>query len=84
MEDFSDISTEEREALGFGVSFFTFVKMQFSGFQNMTDEVAIVTKAKENIIFAMSALSEEQRLVESKLICFKLLCLEDSDVPSKT
>uniref|UniRef100_A0A1I7XVE6 Pacifastin domain-containing protein n=1 Tax=Heterorhabditis bacteriophora TaxID=37862 RepID=A0A1I7XVE6_HETBA len=29
--------------------------------QNMTDEVAIVTKAKENIIFAMSALSEQQR-----------------------
>ncbi|VDN26850.1 unnamed protein product [Cylicostephanus goldi] len=28
----------------------------------MTDEVAIVTKAKENIIFAMSALSEQQRL----------------------
>ena len=27
----------------------------------MTDEVAIVTKAKENIIFAMSALSEGQR-----------------------
>uniref|UniRef100_A0A0K0DGV3 Alpha-1,6-mannosyl-glycoprotein 6-beta-N-acetylglucosaminyltransferase n=1 Tax=Angiostrongylus cantonensis TaxID=6313 RepID=A0A0K0DGV3_ANGCA len=27
----------------------------------MTDELAIVTKAKENIIFAMSALSEQQR-----------------------
>ncbi|CAI4226049.1 unnamed protein product [Auanema sp. JU1783] len=41
-----DASSEETEALGFG---------------NMTDEVAIVTKAKENIIFAMSALSAEQR-----------------------
>ncbi|PIC20254.1 hypothetical protein B9Z55_025514 [Caenorhabditis nigoni] len=50
-EEFSDISTEEREALGFG---------------NMTDEVAIVTKAKENIIFAMSALSEEQRILMSQ------------------
>lgn len=27
----------------------------------MTDEVAIVTKARENIIFAMSALDEENR-----------------------
>jgi hypothetical protein len=27
----------------------------------MTDEVAIVTKAKENIIFAMSELSMDQR-----------------------
>ncbi|CAI5455864.1 unnamed protein product [Caenorhabditis angaria] len=45
-EVFSDVTPEEREALGFG---------------NMTDEVAIVTKAKENIIFAMSALSENQR-----------------------
>ncbi|XGW25236.1 hypothetical protein V3C99_006564 [Haemonchus contortus] len=42
----TEISDEEIEALGFG---------------NMTDEVAIVTKAKENIIFAMSALSEQQR-----------------------
>ncbi|VDK43579.1 unnamed protein product [Anisakis simplex] len=32
------------------------------GFQNMTDEVAIVTKAKENIIFAMSQFSDEQRI----------------------
>ena len=31
------------------------------GFSNMTDEVAIVTKAKENIIFAMGALSQDQR-----------------------
>uniref|UniRef100_A0AC35U7H9 Degenerin mec-10 n=1 Tax=Rhabditophanes sp. KR3021 TaxID=114890 RepID=A0AC35U7H9_9BILA len=31
------------------------------GFSNMTDEVAIVTKAKENIIFAMTELSEETR-----------------------
>ncbi|EPB75258.1 hypothetical protein ANCCEY_05657 [Ancylostoma ceylanicum] len=42
----AEVSDEETEALGFG---------------NMTDEVAIVTKAKENIIFAMSALSEQQR-----------------------
>ncbi|CAD6187405.1 unnamed protein product [Caenorhabditis auriculariae] len=45
-EVFADVTDEEVEALGF---------------TNMTDEVAIVTKAKENIIFAMSALSEEQR-----------------------
>uniref|UniRef100_A0A0K0FMN3 Degenerin mec-10 (inferred by orthology to a C. elegans protein) n=1 Tax=Strongyloides venezuelensis TaxID=75913 RepID=A0A0K0FMN3_STRVS len=31
------------------------------GFRNMSDEVAIVTKAKENIIFAMSELSEAVR-----------------------
>ncbi|CAD5216048.1 unnamed protein product [Bursaphelenchus okinawaensis] len=31
------------------------------GFKNMTDEVAIVTKARENIIFAMAELSEKQR-----------------------
>ncbi|PIO58419.1 hypothetical protein TELCIR_20147, partial [Teladorsagia circumcincta] len=42
----TDITDDEIEALGFG---------------NMTDEVAIVTKAKENIIFAMSAVSEQQR-----------------------
>uniref|UniRef100_A0A8R1HXL4 Degenerin n=1 Tax=Caenorhabditis japonica TaxID=281687 RepID=A0A8R1HXL4_CAEJA len=47
----TDITSEEREALGFG---------------NMTDEVAIVTKAKENIIFAMSALSESQRILMSQ------------------
>uniref|UniRef100_A0AC34GTL3 Uncharacterized protein n=1 Tax=Panagrolaimus sp. ES5 TaxID=591445 RepID=A0AC34GTL3_9BILA len=35
------------------------------GFQNMSDEVAIVTKAKENIIFAMSELSEKQRMALS-------------------
>ncbi|PIO76593.1 Amiloride-sensitive sodium channel [Teladorsagia circumcincta] len=42
----TDITDDQIEALGFG---------------NMTDEVAIVTKAKENIIFAMSAVSEQQR-----------------------
>ncbi|KAK6009188.1 hypothetical protein OSTOST_25912 [Ostertagia ostertagi] len=42
----TDVTDDEIEALGFG---------------NMTDEVAIVTKAKENIIFAMSAVSEQQR-----------------------
>ncbi|CAJ0601742.1 unnamed protein product [Cylicocyclus nassatus] len=42
----AEVNDDEIEALGFG---------------NMTDEVAIVTKAKENIIFAMSALSEQQR-----------------------
>ena len=31
----------------------------------MSDEVAIVTKAKENIIFAMSELSERQRMALS-------------------
>lgn len=31
----------------------------------MTDEVAIVTKAKENIIFAMAALSMEERMLLS-------------------
>ena len=31
----------------------------------MTDEVAIVTKAKENIMFAMAALSMEQRMLLS-------------------
>lgn len=31
----------------------------------MKDEVAIVTKAKENIIFAMSTLSEQQRMLLS-------------------
>ena len=31
----------------------------------MSDEVAIVTKAKENIIFAMSELSEKQRMALS-------------------
>ncbi|CAJ0578265.1 unnamed protein product, partial [Mesorhabditis spiculigera] len=31
------------------------------GLQNMTDEVAIVTKAKESIIFAMSELDEKMR-----------------------
>lgn len=46
VEKFAGVTEEEKEALGFG---------------NMTDEVAIVTKAKENIIFAMSALSELQR-----------------------
>ncbi|CAB3400023.1 unnamed protein product [Caenorhabditis bovis] len=50
-ETFADVTQEETEALGFG---------------NMTDEVAIVTKAKENIIFAMSALSEEQRILMSQ------------------
>uniref|UniRef100_A0A915ECM7 Uncharacterized protein n=1 Tax=Ditylenchus dipsaci TaxID=166011 RepID=A0A915ECM7_9BILA len=35
------------------------------GFQNMSDEVAIVTKAKENLIFAMSELSEKQRIALS-------------------
>ncbi|VDO99369.1 unnamed protein product [Heligmosomoides polygyrus] len=40
VEKFAGVTEEEKEALGFG---------------NMTDEVAIVTKAKENIIFAMSA-----------------------------
>ncbi|KAI6171410.1 Degenerin mec-10 [Aphelenchoides bicaudatus] len=35
------------------------------GFDNMTDEVAIVTKARENIIFAMSALAEESRMLVS-------------------
>ncbi|KAK6751236.1 hypothetical protein RB195_002922 [Necator americanus] len=47
----AEVSEDETEALGFG---------------NMTDEVAIVTKAKENIIFAMSALSEEQRRAMSQ------------------
>ncbi|KAL6737004.1 hypothetical protein Aduo_010684 [Ancylostoma duodenale] len=47
----AEVSDEETEALGFG---------------NMTDEVAIVTKAKENIIFAMSALSEAQRRAMSQ------------------
>ncbi|EYB98347.1 hypothetical protein Y032_0132g1732 [Ancylostoma ceylanicum] len=47
----AEVSDEETEALGFG---------------NMTDEVAIVTKAKENIIFAMSALSEQQRRAMSQ------------------
>ncbi|PAV73177.1 hypothetical protein WR25_14292 [Diploscapter pachys] len=36
------------------------------GFSNMTDEVAIVTKAKENIIFAMGALSQDQRRAMSQ------------------
>ncbi|VDM37393.1 unnamed protein product [Toxocara canis] len=35
------------------------------GFENMSDEVAIVTKAKENLIFAMSELSEQQRIALS-------------------
>uniref|UniRef100_A0A0M3HPY9 Amiloride-sensitive sodium channel n=1 Tax=Ascaris lumbricoides TaxID=6252 RepID=A0A0M3HPY9_ASCLU len=35
------------------------------GFQNMSDEVAIVTKAKENLIFAMSELSKAQRIALS-------------------
>ncbi|KAI6177484.1 hypothetical protein M3Y97_00912700 [Aphelenchoides bicaudatus] len=35
------------------------------GFSGMTDEVAIVTKAKENIIFAMAALSMEERMLLS-------------------
>lgn len=33
----------------------------------MTDEVAIVTKAKENLIFAMAALSMEDRMRLSHL-----------------
>ncbi|KAI1725988.1 amiloride-sensitive sodium channel domain-containing protein [Ditylenchus destructor] len=32
------------------------------GFEGMTDEVAIVTKAKENILFVMTALPVEERL----------------------
>ncbi|GMT05930.1 hypothetical protein PENTCL1PPCAC_28104, partial [Pristionchus entomophagus] len=35
--------------------------MEALGFDGLTDEVAIVTKAKENIIFAMSEMSEELR-----------------------
>ncbi|GMR63025.1 hypothetical protein PMAYCL1PPCAC_33220, partial [Pristionchus mayeri] len=35
--------------------------MEALGFEGLTDEVAIVTKAKENIIFAMSEMSEEVR-----------------------
>ncbi|KAI6188725.1 hypothetical protein M3Y98_00384900 [Aphelenchoides besseyi] len=35
------------------------------GFTGMTDEVAIVTKAKENLIFAMSALSMQERMLLS-------------------
>lgn len=31
------------------------------GFEGMTDEVAIVTKAKENIVFAMATLSMAER-----------------------
>jgi hypothetical protein len=31
----------------------------------MTDEVAIVTKAKENLLFAMSSLSMEERMLLS-------------------
>ncbi|VDN01930.1 unnamed protein product [Thelazia callipaeda] len=32
------------------------------GFQHMSDEVAIITKARENIIFAMSELTTERRI----------------------
>uniref|UniRef100_A0A914Y447 Degenerin mec-4/10 cytosolic domain-containing protein n=1 Tax=Panagrolaimus superbus TaxID=310955 RepID=A0A914Y447_9BILA len=39
--------------------------LEAMGFQGMTDEVAIVTKAKENIMFAMAALSMEQRMLLS-------------------
>ncbi|CAD5216182.1 unnamed protein product [Bursaphelenchus okinawaensis] len=35
------------------------------GFKDMKDEVAIVTKAKENIIFAMSTLSVKERMLLS-------------------
>ncbi|PIO58115.1 hypothetical protein TELCIR_20455, partial [Teladorsagia circumcincta] len=35
--------------------------LEAMGFQGMTDEVAIVTKAKENIMFAMATLSMEDR-----------------------
>ncbi|VDK46802.1 unnamed protein product [Anisakis simplex] len=35
--------------------------LEAMGFAGMTDEVAIVTKAKENIMFAMAALSMEDR-----------------------
>uniref|UniRef100_A0A7E4V225 Amiloride-sensitive sodium channel n=1 Tax=Panagrellus redivivus TaxID=6233 RepID=A0A7E4V225_PANRE len=39
--------------------------LEAMGFTGMTDEVAIVTKAKENIMFAMAALSMEQRMLLS-------------------
>ncbi|KAI1717254.1 mitochondrial ribosomal protein l28 domain-containing protein [Ditylenchus destructor] len=35
------------------------------GFQNMSDEITIVNKAKENLIYAMSELSEKQRIALS-------------------
>lgn len=35
--------------------------METEKFQGMTDEVAIVTKAKENIMFAMATLSMQDR-----------------------
>uniref|UniRef100_A0A914XFH9 Uncharacterized protein n=1 Tax=Plectus sambesii TaxID=2011161 RepID=A0A914XFH9_9BILA len=35
------------------------------GFQGMTDQVAIVTKAKENVIFAMAQESDDVRAMLS-------------------
>ncbi|KAE9550741.1 hypothetical protein FO519_006042 [Halicephalobus sp. NKZ332] len=46
------LSGEEEEDANF---------LEAMGFKGMTDEVAIVTKAKENIMFAMAALTMEKR-----------------------
>uniref|UniRef100_A0AC34PWH4 Uncharacterized protein n=1 Tax=Panagrolaimus sp. JU765 TaxID=591449 RepID=A0AC34PWH4_9BILA len=50
------LSGEEEEDANF---------LEAMGFKGMTDEVAIVTKAKENIMFAMAALTMEMRMLLS-------------------